>query len=410
MNVTNPSIAIACGGTGGHLFPGLAVAEKLLERDCHVTLMISPKDVDQQAVKNVSGMDLVTLPAVGLQRGAEFAFVRGLSQSWKTARDSFKTSRPNAVVAMGGFTGAAPILVAKTCGARTFLHESNTIPGRANRWLSRVVNRAFVGFPSAVSRLKNSRVTVTGTPVRPGFEPKDFRQCRIELGLDPTRPVVLVVGGSQGATGINRLVLEAVPLFAKSAPHLQWIHLAGPNDAAKMKEAYDSLHLTAIVHSFFSQMDLALGAATVAVSRAGASSLAELAAMRVPSILVPYPVATDDHQRHNALAFVETGAARLLEQKHSRPEILLQTIMDIVDNRAVREQMQQALSLWQKPNAAGEIAESILNDIGANIRPIASPLPNKRAAGRIISIPPAPIPAPATPAVIASTVAEEVAI
>src|SRR5207245_860736 len=101
--------------------------------------------------------------------------------------------------------------------------------------------------------------------------------------------------------------------FAKTAPHLQWIHLAGPNDAKNVENAYNSLHLTAMVHSFFSQMDLALGAASVAVSRAGASSLAELAAMRVPSILVPFPAATNDHQRHNALAFVETGAARLLD-------------------------------------------------------------------------------------------------
>src|SRR3954468_3310708 len=293
---THPSIAIACGGTGGHLFPGLAVAEKLRERDCHVTLMISPKEVDQQVVKNISGMDLITLPAVGLQRGSELAFVRGLRQSWKTARRCFKSTRPNAVVAMGGFTSAAPVLAGKSCGARTFLHESNTVPGRANRWLSRVVSRAFIGFPSAATRLKSSQVTVTGTPVRPCFAPKDFRECRLELGLDPSRPVILVVGGSQGATGINRMVLEALPLFAKTAPHLQWIHLAGPNDAEKMKQAYDSFHLTALVHSFFSQMDLALGAASIAVSRAGASSLAELAAMRVPSILVPYPMATDDHQ------------------------------------------------------------------------------------------------------------------
>src|SRR5690242_5038991 len=125
---THPSIAIACGGTGGHLFPGLAVAEKLLARDCHVTLMISPKEVDQQAVKNISGMDLITLPAVGLQRGSEFAFVRGFGQSWKTARGCFKVKRPDAVVAMGGFTSAAPVIAGKTCGARTFLHESNTIP------------------------------------------------------------------------------------------------------------------------------------------------------------------------------------------------------------------------------------------------------------------------------------------
>src|ERR1041385_5987129 len=96
----NPSIAIACGGTGGHLFPGIAVGEKLLERNCDVTLMISPKDVDQQAVKNISGMELVTLPAVGLQRGSELAFLRGFGQSWRAARTSFKSRRPNAVIAM----------------------------------------------------------------------------------------------------------------------------------------------------------------------------------------------------------------------------------------------------------------------------------------------------------------------
>src|SRR4051812_7942315 len=191
----NLSIAIACGGTGGHLFPGIAVGEKLLQRNCAVTLMISPKEVDQQAVKNISGMEFVTLPAVGLQRGAKMAFLRGFGQSWRAARTSFKSRRPDAVIAMGGFTSAPPVLAAKACGARTFLHESNSIPGRANRWLSRLVNGAFVGFPSAARRLKNSRVIVTGTPVRPCFHARDARMCRLQLGLDPDRPVILVVGG-----------------------------------------------------------------------------------------------------------------------------------------------------------------------------------------------------------------------
>jgi UDP-N-acetylglucosamine--N-acetylmuramyl-(pentapeptide) pyrophosphoryl-undecaprenol N-acetylglucosamine transferase len=364
--INNLSIAIACGGTGGHLFPGIAVGEKLVQHDCDVTLMISPKDVDQQAVKSISGMNLVTLPAVGLQRGEKWAFLRGFSQSWKTARRAFKSRRPNAVLAMGGFTSAPPVLAAKTCGARTFLHESNTIPGRANRWLSRLVNHAFVGFPSTAQQLKNSRVTFTGTPVRPCFRPKDARECREQLGLDPSRPMVLVVGGSQGASGINKMVLSALPLLARTAPQLQWFHLAGPNDSEELRTAYGSLHLTAIVHPFFDQMEIALGAASAAVSRSGASSLAEFAAMRVPSILVPYPTATDDHQRHNALAFVEMGAARLLEQRHATPELLTSTLIEIVERADVREQMQNALSLWQTPGAADEIAETVLRELGVS--------------------------------------------
>src|SRR5688572_14490781 len=162
-------MAIACGGTGGHLFPGIAVAEQLLERGCDVTLLVSPKEVDQQVVKNLSGMEVVTLPVVGLNRGTEFAFVRGLTTSYRAAKKLFESRCPQATLAMGGFTSAPPILAAKSMGTATFLHESNTIPGRANRWLSWVVNQAFVGFPAAGQRLNNRNVTTTGTPVRPRF-------------------------------------------------------------------------------------------------------------------------------------------------------------------------------------------------------------------------------------------------
>jgi UDP-N-acetylglucosamine--N-acetylmuramyl-(pentapeptide) pyrophosphoryl-undecaprenol N-acetylglucosamine transferase len=370
MTKTDFSIAIACGGTGGHLFPGLSVAEKLLQRDCVVTLLISPKEVDQEAVKSASGMEIITLPAIGLRRGDEIAFLRGFKKSYGAARRLFKTSRPDAVLAMGGFTSAPPILAGKRLGAQTFLHESNTIPGRANRWLSWVVNRAFVGFHSAAGRLNNRKITITGTPVRASFKPGDAAACRASLGFDPRRPLLLVMGGSQGASGINELVIKSLPTLAKLAPNLQWFHLAGAKDSEKVKQAYENLKLKAVVHRFFSGMELALGAASAAISRAGASSLAELAAMRVPAVLVPYPAATDDHQLHNARAFAETGAARMLQQEGATAEAMAEQIVGIVNCPATRQKMQSALAQWQSPRAAEAIADSMLNSVRMKKKPV----------------------------------------
>jgi UDP-N-acetylglucosamine--N-acetylmuramyl-(pentapeptide) pyrophosphoryl-undecaprenol N-acetylglucosamine transferase len=356
-----PKIAIACGGTGGHLFPGIAVAEQLVKRGCSVTLLISPKDVDQQAVKNVQGMEVVTLPAVGLQNRNYFSFAASFLKSLLAARKFFRGNRPAAVLAMGGFTSAPPILVAKDFGAKTFLHESNTIPGRVNRWLSRFVDGCFIGFPQAAERLKNRNVSVTGTPVRPQFQRRDAAACRTALGLDPDCPTILVTGGSQGASGINDLVINTLSILRNS--RLQFFNLTGPRDVEKVRRAYAEKNLRAVVHPFFAEMELALGAATVCISRSGASSLAELTAMRVPSVLIPFPSATDNHQFFNAKAFEETGAARLLEQKSATPEILAQLILDLVENTAAREQMQTALAKWHAPSAAGQIAETMLKII-----------------------------------------------
>jgi UDP-N-acetylglucosamine--N-acetylmuramyl-(pentapeptide) pyrophosphoryl-undecaprenol N-acetylglucosamine transferase len=364
---STPSVALACGGTGGHLFPGLAVGEQLRQFGCAVTLLISPKDVDQQAVKGVRGMDIATLPAVGLTRGSEFAFVRGFIQSYRAARKLFKARAPRMALAMGGFTSAPPILAAKRSGAQTFLHESNTFPGRANRWLSLVVDRAFVGFPEAAARLRTRRVTVTGTPVRRQFQSRSASACRAALGLDPERPTVLVMGGSQGASGINDLLARSLPLFAQAAPELQWFHLTGLADTARLKQVYSSLNLRASVQPFFSDMEVALGAATVAVSRAGASSLAELAAVGVPAILLPYPAATDNHQFHNARAFEATGAARVLEQKNATSEELLRVLLELAQNAECREKMRSALGQWHVPNAARQIAQAMLQEIGLEV-------------------------------------------
>ena len=164
-----PFVAIACGGTGGHLFPGLVVAGELQKRGCKIVLLVSPKDVDQQVVKSAQGFEIFTLPAVGLQNRNYFSFALSFWKSFCAARNIFKQRKPDAVLAMGGFTSAPPILAAQKFGAKTFLHESNTIPGRANRLLARFVDEAFVGFPEAAAKLKVRKVSVTGTPVRPQF-------------------------------------------------------------------------------------------------------------------------------------------------------------------------------------------------------------------------------------------------
>jgi len=359
-----PFVAIACGGTGGHLFPGLAVAEQLTQRGCAVALLISPKDVDQQSVKSARSVEIFTLPAVGLQNRNYFSFAGSFLKSLFAAQKIFRRHKPDAVLAMGGFTGAPPVWVGKDFGAKTFLHESNTIPGRANRLLARFVDGAFVGFPEAAARLKARNVTPTGTPVRPQFSPDARRQtpdpaCRVALGLDPDLPTVLVVGGSQGARGLNEMILSALPLL--TGKDWQWLHLTGAKDFEKVKAAYAARGFRAVVKPFLAEMDLALGAATAAVSRAGASSLAELAALRLPALLVPFPAAAGNHQFYNARAFEATGAARLFEQKGATPEKMAVAVAELIENRDALAQMRTALAQWHTPRAAEQIAENILS-------------------------------------------------
>jgi UDP-N-acetylglucosamine--N-acetylmuramyl-(pentapeptide) pyrophosphoryl-undecaprenol N-acetylglucosamine transferase len=363
MSTANPfstRFAVACGGTGGHFFPGLAVARQLRERGGEVSLLISPKDVDQKSVRAASGLDIITLPGVGLQRGGAWSFWRGFGKSYLQAVRHFRLRPPVAVLGMGGFTSAPPLLAARSFGARIFLHESNTIPGRANRYLSWLVDRAFTGFPVAADRLHTRKVTVTGTPVRTEFAVREPAACRVELGLDPEQPVVLVMGGSQGASAINNLALQVLPLLVGQLPGVQWLHLTGSVDFEKMKAGYAGVQARVRVLDFLDRMDLALGAATVSLSRSGASSLAEIAAMEVPSILIPYPAAMDNHQYFNAWAFKDTGAARAVEQKDARPEALANWIAELAGPGAARESMQRALRAWQRPAAAEEIAGLML--------------------------------------------------
>jgi len=357
--VTNLHVAIACGGTGGHLFPGLAVAQELSMEGCDITVCVSPKEVDQQGVRGLVGMDVLTLPVVGFQGGNFIKFLTATLRSRREARRHFIAKKPHAVLAMGGFTSTAPVLAGRSLGAIGFLHESNYVPGRANRFLAHLVDDCFVGFPESVYRLWNPRVSHTGTPVRACIEPQETSACRMGLGMNPEKPVLLIMGGSQGASGLNELVLSALPAMASGMPDLQFLHLSGERDLTMVRNAHAPLGRRSVVRAFFSEMEFALGAATLAVSRSGASTMAELAAMRLPSILVPFPQAADNHQYYNALAFASSGAALLLEQT-TRPALFAQEILKLATNPVRRDSMAQALHRWHVPDAARRIAQRIL--------------------------------------------------
>ncbi|MBA4149648.1 MAG: UDP-N-acetylglucosamine--N-acetylmuramyl-(pentapeptide) pyrophosphoryl-undecaprenol N-acetylglucosamine transferase [Verrucomicrobia bacterium] len=360
----NPLVAIACGGTGGHLYPGIAVAEELLRRDCDVTLLVSAKDVDQHAVKTLSDVDVQTIPAVGLTKGNFLGFTRGFWNSYRAAKQQFGKRAPSAILSMGGFTSAAPAMAARKVGAKVFLHESNTIPGKANRWLAHFADQAFVFFYETSGRLSMQNIDTVGMPVRAQFlETVDPLSARMALGLDSHKPVLLVMGGSQGATGVNDLVIKALPFLAHSVPDLQFLHLTGAADVNRIRQAYIEAKAKAVVHPFLTEMELALGAATVAISRSGASSLAEIAAMRIPSILIPYPHAAENHQYFNALAFVETGAALLFEQNAVSPERFATEISELVKSETLRTGIQSALGKWHVANAAEVVAEKIIGAI-----------------------------------------------
>jgi UDP-N-acetylglucosamine--N-acetylmuramyl-(pentapeptide) pyrophosphoryl-undecaprenol N-acetylglucosamine transferase len=355
-------VAIACGGTGGHLFPGMAVGEKLLERGCDVALLVSKKEIDQLGAKTASGMEVVSLPAIPLLRGNFAAFLRASWQSMQLTRRYFRARRPAAVLAMGGFTSAGPIMAGKLAGARTAIHEANSIAGRANRLLAPWVNHVFIGFSSAAHQLGNRSVQFTGTPVRSQFQTADPEPCRMALGLNPNAPVVLVMGGSQGASAVNKAVLEAAPVLAAKVPEVQFLHLTGIANFEAISNGYKSASVRAKVLPFLSEMELALGAASVTVSRAGASSLAEIAAMQLPSILVPYPTAADDHQYHNARALAQAGAARMVIQSQLRADQLAASIAELITDPFIAQQMKAELRKWHYPSAADEIIRTLLSE------------------------------------------------
>ena len=362
--MTKAHVAIACGGTGGHVFPGLAIAEKLIRSGCDVTLLISQRKIDRRACAAVAGkIPIVELPAYPLTIEGFFRFLKGASQSLKSCFSCFRGKPLHAVFSTGGFASLSPVLYGKLRGARIYIHESNSIPGKANKFLSHLSDMVFVGLETTAQFFPAGKTIITGTPVRPAFFHLYQPQCRLQLGLDPFRQTLLIAGGSQGAHAINELVLSAIDIFKKNLSDWQFLHVTGQDDFEIISEAYKNSGLKAKVYDFTDDMHTLVGAATVAVSRAGASFLSELAAAKVPPVLIPYPYAADNHQFYNALTFVIAGAARMLEENKATPDLLVGMIKQLSEDSQFRNESIQALDRLCVPDSADKIGDSIIEGI-----------------------------------------------
>jgi len=351
---------IACGGTGGHLFPGIAVAEMLHQRRHEVMLFVSEKEIDSLALSTGSQFQFEKLPLVGLPSlysPAIFGFLRRFTESLARCRAIYEKFKPHAVLGMGGFTSTAPILAGRLRGVSTFIHESNAVPGRANRMSARFVRAVLLGFKECAPFFPKARTEVTGTPIRSELRRLDRHVARQKLGLRDDLPTLLVMGGSQGASGINQALIKSLSSL-RDLP-LQVIHLSGARDERLVTDNYQRENIPAFVAAFHRRMEEIYSAADLVVTRAGAASLAELASFALPGVLIPFPYATEDHQTRNAEIFLRAGAAILLKESEIQGDILARKIKELIGGTTKLRRMSEICSRLAPKDAAERVVATI---------------------------------------------------
>lgn len=308
---------ISCGGTGGHLSPGIALAEGLRARGHEPRLLISRKQVDARLSAKYPDFGFERMPGAGFGWSPR-AFLRcagSQAQAFWFCTRLIRRFRPQAVIGFGGFTSAPLVLAARVCGVPAALHESNRVPGRAVRTLGRLASRVYLppgvfvpGIPAAVTRH-------AGQPVRREIARRPQAAARAALGLEPDRRVLVVLGGSQGAGPLNGWVRAQREALAAEGIQLYVVTGLGKGDAAVLEgTAKSGARVRAVFVPFSDRMAELLSAADLVLSRAGAGTLAELARCETPAILVPFPQAADDHQRANAEYFAQQGGGVVVPQ------------------------------------------------------------------------------------------------
>lgn len=331
-------IGIACGGTGGHIFPGLAVAGELRRRGHDVKLWMAGKDIENEALKEWGG-SVITVPARGFQGRNPFDHLRTLANLLLVRHSCcrlMKTERPDLLLAMGSYASIGPGLAAKSAGIPLVLHEANVIPGRANRLLARHAASIAVNFEETSYYMRDRHVVVTGMPLRPELQ---------SLGAGPHDAAsgngftLLVMGGSRGARALNRICPRAVALLLERDVELDVVHLSGETERDDVEAIYRSCGAQAEVYAFHHDISPIYRRADLAICRAGASTCAELSAFGLPALLVPYPHAANRHQMMNAEAMERRGAANLIDQNDLTAEWLADYLYERISNPSRLERM-----------------------------------------------------------------------
>ncbi|NOX21009.1 MAG: undecaprenyldiphospho-muramoylpentapeptide beta-N-acetylglucosaminyltransferase [Nitrospirae bacterium] len=356
-------VVIAGGGTGGHLFPGLALADELVKRDPSVEILFIGTDRGIEArvvpregynIRFVSGAALVGKSLSGKLK-ALFSFIKGLRESYRI----LKETEPQIVVGTGGYVSVAPVVAAWLQSIPVLIMEQNTVPGKANRFLARMANAICITYQESMAFFPRDKVHLTGNPVRDRVTKGSPEAARRLFSLKEDLFTVLVFGGSRGASSINRAMVEALPYLTGIKEEVQFLHQTGESDYRFVRGAYQDMGFKGTVTPFIYQMPEAYAVADLVISRAGATALAEICVTGKPSILVPYPYAAEDHQRANAEKLMQMGAAVMILDKELNGKRLSEEILRLFNDPQKREEMKRKALGFGRPEAARKIADIV---------------------------------------------------
>lgn len=354
--MSRPAIIVAGGGTGGHVFAGLAVARALADlADVEVVFAGSPRGLEAKVVPD-SGFALELLDVAPMKGGGLGRALKGgvvALRATNSARALVRRVSPRAVLSVGGYAAGPVSLAAALAGVPLAVLEPNAVLGFANRLLAPFASRAYVAWDEIGARFRKGAARRLGVPLRAGFEGREYVQNASKR--------VLVLGGSQGAQALNERVPEALGMIASRIPGLEVVHQVGKSREAAVVEAYARAGIeSARVIEFVDDVPGALGDADLVVSRAGALTVAEIAAVGRPALLVPFPHAADDHQAKNALALAEAGGAVCLRQEHASIVRLASELESLLGDGARLASMAAASRAAGRPRAARDIAKDLL--------------------------------------------------
>lgn len=310
-------VIIAAGGTGGHFYPGLAVARELIQSGSTVSFIIKKGDYVLPLLEREK-IPFVAISAGGFKRSlhpknilAVLKLIQGFFQAFRF----LLKEKPSTLLVMGGYLSVPPALAAWILKIPVFLHEQNVLPGLANRCLSRLASRVAVSFPESLP-VFGTKAILTGNPVRREFLTlPDQGTARKKWNLDPSKLTILIFGGSLGAHRLNQLVIEAIEQLPLYADRFQILHITGASDVTWAQSRYEKTPFRHYVDSYCHDMPSAYAASDLVIARSGASTVSELMVVKKPALFVPYPLATGGHQTANAKVLADRGAARIYEQK-----------------------------------------------------------------------------------------------
>lgn len=343
-------LLVAASGTGGHVFPAVAIAEQL--SDYHIEWLGVPDRLEVQLVGDRYRLHTVRVGGFQGKPGLNTlnTLLKLLKSIWQVRR-LLQRGKFDAVFTTGGYISAPAILAARSLGLPVVLHESNALPGKVTRFFAPWCTIVAIGFQAAAQHLKKAKTLYTGTPVRAQF----LQETRSlpDLAIPPEVPVVAVVGGSQGAVAVNKLVRQCAPAWFEQG--IWVVHQTGESDP----DIGTLQHPQYIELPFYDNMAALFRRSSLVIGRAGAGTLTELAITHTPSILIPYPFAAEDHQAFNARVFVEAGAAEMFRQEQLLPETLQTIVSDLIASPTQRDRMAHQAGLLAVPDSAAQVAQII---------------------------------------------------